>query len=139
MARRRGGDRVVARRTTGERLSSNGTLPRSSYRDFETHSGTLRRGRPVYRVDADLVSPRFAVSISPVKARFGVRASESPYAKQILRSLSWLPSVHIPSRVMFCVRRKQRREVLFALNRAGYSGSARKSKWRRSITSKYGC
>lgn len=44
-----------------------------------------------------------------------------------------------PLRVLFCVRRKMRREVLFALRRAGYSGSARKRHYHRSQESKYGC
>lgn len=44
-----------------------------------------------------------------------------------------------PSRVRFCVKRKERREVLFALRRAGYSGSARKRRWYRNASSQYRC
>lgn len=44
-----------------------------------------------------------------------------------------------PSRVRFCVQRKARREVLFALGRAGYSGSAPRSHYRRSGSSLYKC
>lgn len=43
-----------------------------------------------------------------------------------------------PSRVRFCVQRKQRKEVLFALGRAGFSGSAR-GKYRRTSSSQYRC
>lgn len=41
--------------------------------------------------------------------------------------------------VSFCVRRKARREVLFALRRAGWSGSAQKRFWRRTEESNYSC
>lgn len=43
------------------------------------------------------------------------------------------------SRESFCVRRKERREVLFALKRAGFGGSARKKVWRRNYQSKWRC
>lgn len=44
-----------------------------------------------------------------------------------------------PDRVLFCMRRKIRREVLFAMNRAGFGGSARKRFWDRTEDSQYGC
>lgn len=47
--------------------------------------------------------------------------------------------IRTPRKVLFCVRRKQRREVLFAIRRAGYSGSARKPYYRRTVNSQYRC
>lgn len=44
-----------------------------------------------------------------------------------------------PKRVLLCVKRKIRKEVLFARNRAGYAGSARKRHWIRNAGSQYGC
>lgn len=40
---------------------------------------------------------------------------------------------------LICVRRKRRREVLFALGRAGYRGSAPKRHYRRTADSYYRC
>lgn len=39
----------------------------------------------------------------------------------------------------FCVGRKERREVLFALKRAGFSGSAPKRHYRRTSKSQWRC
>lgn len=44
-----------------------------------------------------------------------------------------------PKSVRVCVSRKQRREVLFSLRKAGFSGSARKKRYRRNAFSQYGC
>lgn len=149
MARRRGRDRVVGGSSApGGPWTGLAQLPRGTYRDSEARSGTLRRDQSVYRLGADRwdspVGPaNFKLrlrSVAASGARHGLMPRKSsPYAKQVLRFLSWLPEVHIPSRVAFCVRRKQRREVLFALKRAGYSGSARKGHWRRTAYSKYRC
>lgn len=47
--------------------------------------------------------------------------------------------VRSPKKVMFCVVRKQRRQVLFALRRAGYSGSVKKRFYRRDYSSQWRC
>lgn len=47
--------------------------------------------------------------------------------------------IRVPTRVKFCVARKQRREVLFAMERAGYSGSAPKRHYRRNEDSNWRC
>ena len=44
-----------------------------------------------------------------------------------------------PSRALHCVRRKLRREVLFALRRAGFSGSAPKREYNRTADSQWRC
>lgn len=49
-----------------------------------------------------------------------------------------LLQVRAPMRARFCVRRKQRREVLFAMGRAGFSGSAPGRYFRRAESS-YRC
>lgn len=43
-----------------------------------------------------------------------------------------------PNRVMFCIRRKLRKEVLFALGKAGFSGSTR-GRYRRTADSQWRC
>lgn len=65
------------------------------------------------------------------------RSLRSPFAKRpgyLLQKLY----MRQPERVRFCVQRSQRREVLFALNRAGYSGSA-PGRYRRTQNSQYRC
>lgn len=44
-----------------------------------------------------------------------------------------------PSRVLFCLRRKQRKEVLFARGVAGRRGVGRGRRWRRTGDSAYSC
>lgn len=72
--------------------------------------------------------PRYLRREVPLK----VRKSLPPI---IVRSLP----LRAPSRVLFCLRRKERREVLFAFKRAGYSGSARKRHYVRNQNSRYRC
>lgn len=42
-------------------------------------------------------------------------------------------------RIGFCVQRKERRQVLFALKRAGYGGSVKAKTFRRSYKSQWRC
>lgn len=63
-----------------------------------------------------------------------VRAGERRRVPVLPRSLAF----RSPQRVNRCIRRKDRREVLFALNRAGYSGSTR-GPYRRTFYSNYSC
>lgn len=53
--------------------------------------------------------------------------------KQVLASLNFHPASNP------CRDRDKRREVLFAMNKAGYSGSAAKRHYRRTIESQYSC
>lgn len=73
------------------------------------------------------------------KARYG----KSPPYRRSLRSQQYaeLKSLRMraPARVLFCQQRKERREVLFAKKRAGFGGSAKKRRWRRTQNSQYGC
>lgn len=76
--------------------------------------------------------------------------SPTPSAKQTprtrFRTLSAGLRMGTPSRVWFCLKRKIRREVLFALERAGYRGSGPgrrrpndDRKYHRTVESSYGC
>lgn len=53
--------------------------------------------------------------------------------------------VEVPREVAFCVKRKQRREALFARRQIGFSGSSRGRRrfdgryYRRTVESAYGC
>lgn len=70
-------------------------------------------------------------------------------ARRTVPALHWrVPvglSVRSPLRVLFCVRRKARREVLFAYSKAGFGGSSpgRRDrsgrKYRRSASSAFSC
>lgn len=142
MGRRRGRDRVVGLPATGGRLFRdlpNGELPRSTYRDYEPLSGRNAADAPVYPYRARIVGPRYL--LTPSSRRLGIPRFKLPsYAKQILRSVSWRANLNrMPSRVKFCLARKSRREVLFAMGRAGFGGSAPKKHYRRTSNSNYGC
>jgi len=50
-----------------------------------------------------------------------------------------LGSLAMPTESTPCKKRSDRREVLFALHRAGYSGSAKKRYFRRTIESQFSC
>lgn len=71
------------------------------------------------------------------------RVYEVPVRKLVTprQNFSELKKLQIsaPSRALFCVRRKQRKEVLFALGRAGFRGSAPKKHYRRTQDSQYRC
>lgn len=137
MSRRNRRDRVNSFYPSGaEKLySANGTLPRGSYRDFEASVyalplPTVYRGREPRRLARSAmfaITPSFPAKQALVGRRFG---RVSPLGVTLNR---------MPSRVRFCVQRGQRREVLFALGRAGYRGSAPKRSYRRSANSNYGC
>lgn len=48
-------------------------------------------------------------------------------------------AIRVPNRVSFCLQRKSRREVLFALRRAGFRGSAPKRHYLRRQSSAWRC
>lgn len=60
------------------------------------------------------------------------------YHKSMVRGINSL-FMRVPTRVSFCVRRKQRREVLFARNVAGRRGVGYGKHWRRTQDSQYTC
>lgn len=142
MARRAG--RVV-RFTTGalEYVDANRGLPRSTYRAFEDEP---LYGYPDTAVDLERwFSPGYGATphISAPRGRslyVGTRLSYAPpYRRRLYAGWQRFELGTMPHRVGFCVRRKQRREVLFALGRAGYGGSAPKRHYRRNMNSNYGC
>lgn len=47
--------------------------------------------------------------------------------------------IRVPARAYFCVQRKVRRRALFAMGRAGYSGSVKKRYYRRTANSHWRC
>lgn len=130
-------DRVdVYANRTGELFSrSSGTLPRTSYRvpRLMLYDEPLQAVVPSLRRDAER-RPALRMPIS----RFAKRGFSRENPRAMLQSVSFRVS-ELPSRVRFCIERKQRREALFAFGRAGYSGSVKKRSYRRSSSSKYGC
>lgn len=144
MARSRRRDRVVAVASPGgsKLYDPNGTLPRSTYRDIEALSGTFAPDSAVYQYRQNRFSSsnRYYFSSTVVRPRLlPAKQRRQALDRVLLRGVSWLPEVHLPARVRFCVQRKQRREVLFALKRAGFRGSAPKKRYRRNASSNYRC
>lgn len=89
------------------------------------------------------VYPRRPLRSSPVAPfRFSARAARPLQFRfgvaEHFASPRTLP-LKVPSRVRFCVQRKERRQVLFALERAGYRGSAPKRHYQRTQESQYRC
>lgn len=148
MARSRRRDRVVVGTAMGGRqyYRPSGTLPHSTDRDLG-RSGTLRPYADTLFLHPGVpgVYParpvRFVVH-SSVVVRKGPRPTK-PMLGPLSRS--YFLTGDLPSRVRFCVQRKQRREVLFAYRKAGYSGSGRgrwngfRRSYRRFASSGYAC
>lgn len=79
---------------------------------------------------------------SPLSRKVGrAFVFRSPFYSQYRQMLSLGRMVARPSRVMFCVKRKIRKEVLFAFRKAGYRGSGpgRRRTYRRTGDSSHGC
>lgn len=122
--------------------SSNRMLPRDTNREVEA---SLLYGAPRSAVYLDGISagrkPNRVVRRPsgyfpfPFPAKHAVRRSE---AMRLVSPLWRVELKRQPMRVRFCVQRKERREVLFALGRAGFSGSA-PGRYRRVVSSNYGC
>jgi len=79
-----------------------------------------------------------------VVGRRGLRSSGGMVRRVLAGSsgVRWMPpglSIEVPKRVRFCVARKVRRGVLFALRKAGYSGSGPKKHYRRDAKSQWRC
>lgn len=138
MSRRRR-DREVFSAGDREFYRSSGTLPRNTDRDFGNELYGYR-SEAVYPSDwrAEQRMPQTFTSTIVFPARYPAKQRRkallsSGYSRPlpVLREL--------PYRVRECVRRKDRREVLFAFRRAGYSGSAPKRKYFRKLMSNYGC
>lgn len=137
--RRRRRDRVVTSRPgAAEFDAANGELPRSTYRvleAFDVHTPDS----PVYleRVQRGTGrgNRRTASTVYSLSPRRHALARSK--AGSILRS--WRFHVSVPRKMGFCVRRKQRKEVLFALSIAGRSGVGRGKRWRRNAQSSYRC
>lgn len=118
--------------------ASNGTLPRAQERVQQA----LERDSLDFDGGYGGYAPMSASSVALGVARHGLRPSRSLAERlsrpQQFRVLARL-QVRVPSRVFFCQQRQVRREVLFAKQRAGYGGSAKKKHWRRTQNSQYRC
>lgn len=144
MAKNRRGDRVDNSHTGGVQYNTpNRMLPRMSDRDYKAtlYSGLLQAVIPNVPRRAEVRMPARRLPILPFKrARIypNVGRPDKPiFVGSFPAKQDFL--VDLPYRARVCVRRKQRREVLFAFRRAGYAGSAPKRRYRRTSYSKYGC
>lgn len=124
-------------------------VPRSIQRSFTSRSKLARL--PLFPQSAVLrsgVGPRLAkrssvgvrptLSSSKVGRLFKFR---SPFYRQYAQMRSVGRMVAHPEKVGFCLKRKIKREVLFAFRLAGFKGSApgRRRTYRRNDDSSHGC
>lgn len=130
---------------TGEPLSYGSTriVPRPQERVPRSLKRTLMSARM-----ADI--PLIGRSVeSPSKKRFvSVRAADrrvfrfrNPFYTQYRKLLAVGAAVRNPKRVLFCAKRKVRRQVLFAFKQAGRRGSGpgRRGTYRRTGNSLFSC
>lgn len=139
--RRRRRDRVVSSSKPGATefdVATSQDVPRFAYRDFEADDGYL---------------PHNAVYLERVQRgtgrRYGVppivdipplyRRAALPRTPRLRNGPSWRLFVRVPYRERFCVKRKQRKQVLFAYGVAGRRGIGRGKRWIRNSTSSYRC
>lgn len=135
MSKNRRGDRVDNSQAGGAKYNApNRMLPRLSDRDYKAmwYNGLLSAVIPSVRRD---VQRRPTVRM-PIR-RFPAKQPKASKAMS-LQEVSFQVAGPV-YRASLCVSRKSRREVLFAKGRAGFSGSAPKSRYRRTAYSKYGC
>lgn len=152
--------RRLRRRREGENadLFSNRRLPLSqemrpsarleNQRYVERSLRSVLLGRSVYpRTIEDQVERPKARLLYPARPARGLSALPPKRLSQY-RAPTYSPLLpsrigfRVPERVRLCVERGKRREVLFALRRAGYSGSGpggRYAKYRRTGDSAYSC
>lgn len=141
-------ERALSRDLSGpgelEALTGLDRLPRAVRLDSERED-IPRAMRAPHSAEAvyPWASPRIrhALRSFPVSVRFSNR-QVVPQSKG--RGVWWAlsatpPAMRRAKSVDFCVRRKARREVLFAVRRAGFRGSAPKRSYRRSGDSQYRC
>lgn len=112
-------------------------LPSIQTRSFDAMSLLRHVESTFHRLAEPIVSPLHKVrAFHQINLRPSqVKVQRPGLSPVIPRSLPF----RSPQRVHRCVRRKQRRETLFALRRAGYSGSAPKRHYRRNAFSNYSC
>lgn len=116
--------------STGEALPPD--ISRRQHRGTPDIWFSLNRGVPGGSVYPWSPQRRLAIhTVSPFRSAAALRRSLDPALTRL--------QIRVPARVKFCQQRKVRREVLFAMRRAGYSGSAKKRYWRRSQNSQYRC
>jgi len=100
-------------------------------------------GRAPIQAEGEAWRPRALSRITQAgRRRLGLRGRLTlPLAERVSlgRANLRLPAIRVPRLVKFCRQRKERREVLFAMRRAGFSGSAPKRHYRRTPDSLFGC
>lgn len=134
MARSRRRDSGSNRRQGGPRYRPSGTLPLPVSvvaLPFSDAQDSLARSR------GRLFTPPHYPLAKPVFAR-GKRGRSVGSLLRGIRYPARTVQLRVPAKVAFCVRRKQRREVLFSLRVAGRRGSA-PGPYRRTPDSYYTC
>lgn len=157
MKRKRSTSREAIQFRTGEPLSygSRFTGPGRRNRVPRSVQSSLMSGRrpgitlsvrllnrpPAKRVLQLQVPRQRVVRATPRSSKVGAFRFRSPFALQYRKMVALGQMVRRPERVLFCLKRKVRREVLFAFRRAGYRGSGpgRRRTYRRNGNSLHGC
>lgn len=142
MAKKRRGDhRSSVRETstlppTQERVRLADLEESAVFGGLEDDPRSVRFGVPEATERLREIARRSAVRLPPPLARQPRRG----FRPLSVQDIAWRSlRIRAPAKVVFCVRRKERREVLFAKQRAGFRGSAKKRFWRRSQNSQYRC
>lgn len=137
-------------RRTGARISGasvTSTLPRPFGVMLDEADQHDRRqpgdppSTPVFLSSARAAEGRRDVERRDLFRRFSVSFRfRSPVAVKRSRffNIPYGLEIRVPARVRFCLRRKQRREVLFARRKVGFSG-ATKGPYRRTANSMWRC
>lgn len=144
------------RRSAGEEnnLISSGTLPRTQERVLQAMQGPWSDygpDRAVYQGELGRARRRPVLTASVAKPQGGsATARARVYVARAVRVLARSPSrpigsllgqiaQRLPMTTRFCVQRKQRREVMFALDVAGRRGVGAGKRWKRRVESQYNC
>lgn len=143
-------------RRSGDRRSTPAGVPRSrasrsAWSSSSSPWSSTRRSDPVDLLPFDAAEVLGPVDYVPTFNRLSHTVSPSPSYRRVssgaryssrlgaLARLARGESIRIPSRVDFCVARKQRKQVLFAKGVAGGYGVGRGKRWRRTSNSFYRC
>jgi len=134
----------MAKRSKTKNSSPNKSRRGRNVSTIANHRLPLAHGytpRLVHKINANILDARYFHPIIPASSRpvfttSGDTARIQPSTSRRNPNARYLDSFAIPTKVVPCVRRKQRREVLFATQRSGRNGGRR---YRRNSTSSISC
>lgn len=118
---------AIERLSVNQELAALSAIP-DSYVFNDDHGLTL----------APALGRTYGPDFPPAKRSFRVLPNAAYQYAALMAPLNKL-RVFAPRRVLFCLRRKVRKEVMFALNIAGKRGVGAGKRWRRTENSNWRC